>query len=59
MRSKILKVEYSRTYQSYVVDYRPIQIATQTLQEELVPILELSTGEDWFIPDYETVISKN
>lgn len=59
VRSKILKVEYSRTYKSYVVDYRPIQNATQTLQEELVPILELSRGEDWFIPDYETVISKN
>ena len=58
VRSKILKVEYSRTYKSYVVDYRPIQNATQTLQEELGPILELSTGEDWFLPDYETVISK-
>ena len=31
----------------------------QTLQEELGPILELSTGEDWFLPDYETVISKS
>jgi hypothetical protein len=40
------------------VDYRPIQNATQTLQEELGPILKLSTGEDWFLPDYETVISK-
>ena len=59
MRSKILKVEYSRTYKSYVVDYRPVQNATQTLQEELGPILEISTREDWFIPDYETVISKN
>jgi len=59
VRSKILKVEYSRTYKSYVVDYRPVQNATQTLQEELGPILEISTREDWFIPDYETVISKN
>jgi hypothetical protein len=58
VRSKILKVEYSRTYKSYVVDFRPIQNATQTLQEELGPILELSRGEDWFLPDYETVISK-
>jgi len=58
VRSKILKVEYSRTYKSYVVDFRPIQNATQTLQEELGPILELSRGEDWFLPIYETVISK-
>ena len=56
MRSKILKVEYSRTYKSYVVDYHPAQNATQTLQEKLGPILELLRGGDWFISDYETAI---
>ena len=56
VRSKILKVEYSRTYKSYVVDYHPAKNATQTLQEKLGPILELLRGGDWFISDYETAI---
>ena len=56
IRSKILQVEYSRTYRKYVVDYRAIQNAQQTFQEELSPILDLSRGEDWFIPAYEPVI---
>ena len=53
VRSQIIKVEYSRVYRSYIIDYRPIRNATQTFQEELEPILELGRGEDWFIPAYE------
>lgn len=59
VRSKILKVEYSRTYRKYVVDYRAIKSARQIFQEELSPILELSKGEDWFVPSYETIIDPN
>ena len=61
IRSKILKIEYSRTYKKYVVDYRQVSSSNknaQTLQEELGPILDLSRGEDWFIPPYETWIDK-
>ena len=53
VRSQIIKVEYSRVYRSYTVDCRPTRSATQTLQEELEPVLELGRGEDWFTPAYE------
>ena len=53
VRSKIIKVEYSRVYRSYIVDYRFVENGRQTFQEELKPILELARGEDWFIPSYE------
>ena len=46
-------MEYSRVYRSYIVDYRFVENARQTFQEELKPILELCRGEDWFIPMYE------
>jgi len=53
VRCRVLKVEYSRIYRSYIVDYRFVENDRQTYQEELKPILELSRGEDWFIPAYE------
>ena len=57
VRSKIIKVEYSRVYRSYIVDYRFEENARQTFQEELKPILELCRGEDWFIPMYEDYVA--
>jgi len=57
VRCRILKVEYSRVYRSYIVDYRYLENGRETFQEELKPILELARGEDWFIPAYEDFIS--
>ena len=58
VRCRILKVEYSRVYRSYIVDYHFVENGRETFQEELKPILELSRGEDWFIPAYEDYIGQ-
>jgi len=57
VRSRIIKVVYSRVYRSYTVDYGHVESAVQTYQEELKLVLELSQNEDWFVPAYREYTS--
>jgi len=62
IRSKILKIYYSKTDRAYVVEYADAgltkvlakNIRYSTLQE----VLELSKGESWYLPEYSDVIAK-
>ena len=47
--SQIVKVEYSRTYIEYIIDYRN---TNGVFQATLGDIIELSANEPWFQPEY-------